>query len=76
MLDAAGNRHFRERYPVGTKERLAMELLLFTLQRRSDVVQMGRQWLKEDSKGRPTFKFTQSKNKGTDRETKAVVPTP
>jgi hypothetical protein len=65
---------FRERYPVGTKERLAMELLLFTLQRRSDVVQMGRQWLKEDSKGRPTFKFTQRKNKGTDRETKAVVP--
>ncbi|WP_310530663.1 tyrosine-type recombinase/integrase [Novosphingobium sp.] len=33
---------YRGRWPVGTRERLAMELLLWTDQRRSDVVKMGR----------------------------------
>lgn len=34
---------FEVRHPVGTRERLALELLLCTAQRRSDVVKMGRQ---------------------------------
>lgn len=34
---------FETRYPIGTKERLAFALLLYTGQRRSDVVKMGRQ---------------------------------
>jgi integrase len=34
---------FRHRYPLGTRERLALELLLNTCQRRGDVVRMGRQ---------------------------------
>lgn len=34
---------FEAFHPVGTKPRLAMALLLYTAQRRSDVVQMGRQ---------------------------------
>jgi integrase len=34
---------FEARYPIGTKARLALALLLYTAQRRSDVVRMGRQ---------------------------------
>ncbi len=54
---------YRAEFPFGTKARLAMELLLFTLQRRSDVVKLGRQVLKADSEGRPMFIFTQKKNR-------------
>lgn len=38
---------FEARFPIGTKERLAMALLLYTAQRRSDVVKMGRQHVKD-----------------------------
>jgi integrase len=38
--------HFEDQHPVGTKARLALALLLFTAQRRSDVVRMGRQHLR------------------------------
>jgi integrase len=34
---------FENRHPIGTKARLALALLLYTAQRRSDVVRMGRQ---------------------------------
>ncbi len=34
---------FERRHPIGTKARLALNLLLYTGQRRGDVVQMGRQ---------------------------------
>jgi integrase len=34
---------FEARHPIGTKARLALGLLLYTAQRRSDVVRMGRQ---------------------------------
>jgi integrase len=34
---------YREHHPVGSKARLALELGILTLQRRSDVVEMGRQ---------------------------------
>jgi integrase len=36
---------FRRRHPSGTRARLAMEMALCTLQRRSDLVRMGRQHL-------------------------------
>jgi integrase len=34
---------FEERHPVGTRARLALALLLYTVQRRGDVVRLGRQ---------------------------------
>ena len=37
---------FERRFPVGTRERLALALLLCTAQRRSDVVKMGRQHIR------------------------------
>jgi integrase len=38
---------YRARYPLGTTSRLALELLLNTAQRRSDVVRMGRQHIRD-----------------------------
>ena len=38
---------FENRHPLGTKPRLAFALLLYTGQRRSDVVRMGRQHLRD-----------------------------
>lgn len=38
---------FRKHHPLGTRARLAMELLYSTGQRRSDVVRMGRQFVRE-----------------------------
>lgn len=49
---------YEERHPTGTKARLAMDLLLYTAQRRSDVVLFGRQ---HEHKG--WLRFTQQKNK-------------
>lgn len=40
---------YRARHAVGTKARLALELLLNTAQRRSDVVRMGRQHVRDDT---------------------------
>src|SRR5262249_11213611 len=37
---------FEAHHPIGTKPRLALALLLYTIQRRSDVVRMGRQHIK------------------------------
>jgi integrase len=37
---------FERRWPLGTRERLALELLLCTAQRRSDIVRMGRQHIR------------------------------
>ena len=39
---------FEAQHPIGTKARLAMALLLYTAQRRSDVVVMGRQHVKDN----------------------------
>src|SRR5690606_27120870 len=47
-----------ERHPVGTKARLAMDLLLFSGVRRSDVVTLGRR--NEDG---DTLRFTEAKNR-------------
>jgi integrase len=38
---------FEAHHPIGTKPRLALALLLYTIQRRSDVVRMGRQHLSD-----------------------------
>jgi len=38
---------FEKRWPVGTRERLAMDLLLYTAQRSGDVRQMGRQHVRD-----------------------------
>jgi integrase len=40
-------RQFEKRHPVGTKARLALALLLYTGQRRSDTVQLGPQHVKD-----------------------------
>jgi integrase len=49
---------FEDRHPVGTTARLALALLLYTGQRRSDVVRFGRQHVRNG-----WLKFTQHKNR-------------
>jgi integrase len=51
-------RRFEECHPIGTKARLSYALLLFTGQRRSDVVMLGRQHIHNGK-----LRFTQQKNK-------------
>jgi integrase len=38
---------FEDKHPIGTKARLALGLLLYTAQRRSDVIRMGRQHMRD-----------------------------
>lgn len=40
-------RQFEARWPIGTKQRLAFALLFYTGQRRSDIVRMGRQMVRD-----------------------------
>jgi integrase len=49
-------RQYEAHYPIGTKERLALALLLYTAQRRSDVVRLGLQDMRDG-----WLHFTQSK---------------
>jgi integrase len=49
---------FKERHPLGSTALLALGLLLYTGQRRSDVVRLGRQHIKDG-----WLVFTQAKNK-------------
>src|SRR5215471_1925848 len=42
---------FERYHPIGTRPRLALALLLYTTQRRSDVVRMGRQHIRETPDG-------------------------
>ncbi len=42
-------KQFEERWPSGSRQRLAMYLALFTGQRRSDIVRMGRQHMRGES---------------------------
>lgn len=53
---------YRKRHPIGSKARLAMELLLLTAQRRSDVVRLGRQHIVRGG----FLRFTQAKRAGID----------
>ena len=57
-------RQFEERHPIGTKARLALGLLLWTGVRRSDLVRLGRQHVRNG-----WLRFTQQKN----RKRKPVV---
>jgi integrase len=66
--DEANIAAFQARHPIGTKERLAFELLLNTLQRRSDVVRMGRQHVRNTPDG-PVIDVAQQKT-----GTKLVIP--
>ena len=50
-------RQYEERHPIGTRARLALALLLYTTQRRSDVVRLGHKMAHEG-----WLKFTQAKN--------------
>lgn len=49
---------FAQRHPIGTKARLALSLLLFTGQRKSDVATFGRQQVRDG-----VLKFVQIKNR-------------
>ncbi|MGH6924591.1 MAG: tyrosine-type recombinase/integrase [Propylenella sp.] len=52
---------FEARHPIGGRPRLALALLLFTGQRRSDLVTMGRQHLERDGSGRTRLRVRQQK---------------
>jgi integrase len=56
--DVAEVEQFEQRHPVGTKARLALALLMWTGARRSDVVLLGRQHVRDG-----WLKFTQQKNR-------------
>jgi integrase len=59
---------FEERHPIGTKARLALALLLFTGQRRSDITRLGRQHVRDG-------KITLTQFKGRNRQpTRLVLP--
>ena len=49
-------RRFEERHPIGTKARLALAILLFTGQRRSDVTRLGRQHVRDSKIALTQFK--------------------
>jgi integrase len=59
-------RQFESRHPIGTKARLALALLLFTGQRRSDVVRFGRQHVRNS-------KLTFTQHKGRNRKPKTLT---
>ncbi|MEO1678012.1 MAG: tyrosine-type recombinase/integrase [Pseudomonadota bacterium] len=54
---------FEETHPVGTMARLALGLALYTGQRRSDLVQFGRQHVRADDYGQAWLVFTQHKGR-------------
>lgn len=58
---------FEERHSVGTKARLALALLLYTAQRRSDVVLMGRQHVRDG-----WLTLTQQKNRNRNPTTISI----
>jgi integrase len=59
-------RQFEERHPVGSKARLALALLMFTGQRRSDIIRFGKQ---HAGRGKLTFMM----HKGRNRKPKKLV---
>jgi site-specific recombinase XerD len=52
---------YRAFYPIGTRPRLAFELLYNLAQRRGDLAQIGKRTLIRDGKGREVFKIVQEK---------------
>lgn len=63
---------FEQRHPVGTKARLALALLLFTGQRRSDITRYGRQHVRN---GKIAFTQFKGRNQKPKRMTLPILPT-
>jgi integrase len=64
-------RQFEARHPIGTKARLALALLLFTGQRRSDITRLGRQHVRD---GKITFTQFKGRNRKPKRLVLPVLP--
>jgi integrase len=64
-------RQYEERHPIGSKGRLALALLLYTGQRRSDVTRHGRQHLRD---GKITFTQHKGRNRKPKRLTLPILP--
>jgi len=64
-------RQFEERHRIGTKARLALALLLFTGQRRSDITRLGRQHVRD---GKITFTQFKGRNRRPKRLVLPVLP--
>lgn len=64
-------RQFEERHPIGTKARLALALLLYTGQRRSDVIRFGKQHSK---RGVLTFTQHKGRNRKPHKLTLPILP--
>jgi integrase/recombinase XerD len=66
---------FRAHHPLGSRARLALELLLGIASRRGDGISLGRQNLKKDEEGRLWLVYTQEKNRRR-RPVKVETPVP
>jgi integrase len=64
-------RQFEERHHIGTKARLALALLLFTGQRRSDITRLGRQHVRN---GRLTFTQYKGRKRNPKQLTLPIIP--
>ncbi len=64
-------RQFEVRHPVGSKARLALALMLFTGQRRSDIIRFGKQHAKD---GRLAFTQYKGRNRKPKRLTLPILP--
>jgi integrase len=64
-------RQFEERHPVGSKARLALALMLFTGQRRSDIIRFGKQHAKA---GKLAFTQHKGRNRKPKRLTLPILP--
>ncbi len=64
-------RRFEDRHPIGTKARLALALLLFTGQRRSDITRLGRQHARD---GKITFTQFKGRNRKPKRLVLPILP--
>ena len=64
-------RQFEARHPIGTKARLALALLLFTGQRRSDITRLGRQHARD---GKITFTQFKGRNHKPKRLVLPILP--
>lgn len=62
---------YRERWPIGTRPRLALELLLYTGARRSDVVRLGRQC---EAEGYLSFTEQKGRRSSPKRTTIPILP--
>jgi integrase len=64
-------RQFEARHPIGSKARLALDLMLYTGQRRSDVIRFGKQHVKDR---KITFTQYKGRNRKPKRLTLPVLP--